>query len=102
MLLLILPHVRERERGQGLRAGNLNLSLRLQIQSEEEISPGIILTERWVNPRGTFKTDLRSSPTPLTDRADGRLCQHMWLSDLYKKQNPSPKGSATAQCLSES
>lgn len=55
-----------------MRAGNLNLSPRLQIQSVGEISPGIILTERWVNLRGTFKTDLRSSLAPLTPYRQSR------------------------------
>lgn len=39
------------------------LSPMLQIQSVGEISPSIILTERQVNLRETFKTDLGSSPS---------------------------------------
>lgn len=60
---------REREQRAGLRASLslfLSPTLGLQIQSGGEISPGIILTERWVNLRGTFKTDLGSSLSPLT------------------------------------
>lgn len=48
-----------------MRAGNLNLFPRLQIQSVGGISPAIIFTERRVNLRRTFKTDLCSSLTPL-------------------------------------
>lgn len=62
-MLLLLPHVRQSEREEGDLG---HLSPRLQIQSVGEISPGIILTERRVNLRGTFKTDLCSSLAPLT------------------------------------
>lgn len=62
----------DRGRGEGLRAGNLNLSLRLQIQSVGQIRSAIILTERQVNLRGTFKTDLGSSQAPLPAHRQSR------------------------------
>lgn len=54
------------KRGRARRGGDLgHFSPRLQIQSVGEISPGIILIERRVNLRGTFKTDLCSSAARL-------------------------------------
>lgn len=67
-----------------------------------QIRSATILTERQVNLRGTFKTDLCSSQALRhTDRADGGLCQDMWASDLENIYitNGGRRGSAVALCL---